>query len=181
MGRNMLVVLFCVWYALNGTQMTAEPQPEVQRLPGNESHETDKSTNQIMKHNKLNCKTQFRLDLPIADFDFYSLRSQPLIGHCFSGDGHGDSSSLTISESTHPTAARDASTTKPLLRSHGLNEIGPSNSSSCSSSSAALVRLLVVEEGVGAEVVGVGADGKVTISTPCPRMEARRMKETKIL
>ncbi|RXH99463.1 hypothetical protein DVH24_011788 [Malus domestica] len=35
-----------------------------------------------------------------ADFDFLSLRSQPLIGHYFSGDGHGDSSSLTSSEST---------------------------------------------------------------------------------
>ncbi|KAM1572207.1 hypothetical protein FF1_037094 [Malus domestica] len=35
-----------------------------------------------------------------ADFDFSSLRSQPLIGHYFSGDGHNDSSSLTSSEST---------------------------------------------------------------------------------
>ncbi|KAM1042290.1 hypothetical protein EV2_032286 [Malus domestica] len=67
MERNMLVVPFCVLYALNGTQMTGEPQPEVQRLPGNESHGTNKSTNQIMKHNKLNCKTQFRLDLPVSD------------------------------------------------------------------------------------------------------------------
>ncbi|CAN6725503.1 unnamed protein product [Malus baccata var. baccata] len=80
-----------------------------------------------------------------ADFDFSSLRSQPLIGHYFSGDGHGYSSSLTSSESTFKVNSSnggygDASMTKPLLRSYGLNEIGSSNSSSCSSSSAALVR-----------------------------------------
>ncbi|KAM1460168.1 hypothetical protein ACFX2I_037019 [Malus domestica] len=40
-----------------------------------------------------------------ADFDFSSLRSQPLIDHYFSGDGHNDSSSLTSSESTYPTTA----------------------------------------------------------------------------
>ena len=81
----------------------------------------------------------------VIAFNFSSLRSQPLIGHYFSGDGRGDSSSLTSSQSTFKVNSsnrsyRDANTTKPLLQSYGLNEIGSSNSSSCLSSSAALVR-----------------------------------------
>ncbi|KAM1036897.1 hypothetical protein ACFX13_032525 [Malus domestica] len=81
-----------------------------------------------------------------ADREFSSLRPQHLRGHYFSGDGGGDSPSLTGSESSFKVNSsngshRDTSTTKPLLQSHGLNEIGSSNSSSCSStSSAALVR-----------------------------------------
>ncbi|KAM1108213.1 hypothetical protein ACFX2I_004910 [Malus domestica] len=55
-----------------------------------------------------------------ADFDFLSLRSQPLIGHYFFGDGHDDSFSLTSSKSTFKVNSsnggyREASTTKPLL------------------------------------------------------------------
>ncbi|KAM1030651.1 hypothetical protein ACFX2J_034294 [Malus domestica] len=81
-----------------------------------------------------------------ADHEFSSLRPQHLRGHYFSGDGGGDSPSLTSSESSFKVNSsngshRDTSTTKPLLQSHGLNEIGSSNFSSCSStSSAALVR-----------------------------------------
>ncbi|KAB2637596.1 transcription factor bHLH128 [Pyrus ussuriensis x Pyrus communis] len=69
--------------------------------------------------------------------------ARALIGHYFSGYGHGDSSSLTSSESTFKVNSsnggyRDANTTKPLLRLYDLNEIGSSNFSSCSSLSAAL-------------------------------------------
>ncbi|KAH0996225.1 hypothetical protein GBA52_020089 [Prunus armeniaca] len=82
----------------------------------------------------------------VADREFSALRSQPHLGHYFSGDGHGDDSSLTSSESTFKVnssnGGRDA--TKPLLRSYGLNEMSnaigsPTSSSSCSSPSA-LVR-----------------------------------------
>ena len=53
-----------------------------------------------------------------------------------------NSPSFTSSESSFKVNSsngshRDTSTTKPLLRSHGLNEIGSSNSSSCSSTTMA--------------------------------------------
>ncbi|TQD88217.1 hypothetical protein C1H46_026278 [Malus baccata] len=55
-----------------------------------------------------------------ADFDFSSLRSQPLIGYYFFGNGHGDSFSFTSFESTFKVNSsncgyREANTTKPLL------------------------------------------------------------------
>ncbi|KAB2601504.1 transcription factor bHLH128 [Pyrus ussuriensis x Pyrus communis] len=81
----------------------------------------------------------------VTNFDFSFLRLQPLIGHYFSGDGHDNSFSFISSDSTFKVnssngAYRDTNTTKPLLRSYGLNEIGFSDSSSCSSSAMTLVR-----------------------------------------
>ncbi|CAN6562335.1 unnamed protein product [Malus baccata var. baccata] len=77
-----------------------------------------------------------------ANHELSSLRPQHLRGHYFSEDGGVNSPSLTSSEFSFKVNSsngshRDTSTTKPLLRSHGLNEIESSDFSSCSSTSLA--------------------------------------------